>query len=380
GAQRLRMLRLCSLGVAAISVADIDAPDLSATGRDVLTIIELARERTSELPWPLHNARLTLTAFDPESSVDDIFRACEDALPLAPDEGREAYRTAIRPLIARERTSDAIELATRAAVRNAALDEELLTDAISVSAQAGSVEDAERLIEALEAAGMTREAVGMLRPEPDTPLDAPESQRAEIAYQIGSIATYFGREAFAEQAYRLALRHDPTHAWTNNDLGYMLVDTGADIDEGEALIARAYESIPDSPNVTDSLAWARYKLGWFEDRPDRPGAITLLRRAIALQVDGDRGNATLHDHLGDALYRVGQTEEASESWLNAETIALEQTRALRRDGASASVIERLENRLRSVRRKLRALQADETPPVAPLGEGVAAPDIPDDDG
>lgn len=380
GAQQRRMLRLCSLGVATISVADLDDPDLSATGRDVLTLIELTRERVPALPWPLHNARLTFTAFDPESDVEAIFRVCEDARPFAPDDGREAYRAAIRPLIARERTSDAIELATRAAVRSATLDEELLTDAVSVSAQAGSVEDTARLIDALEKAGMTRDAVRMLRPEPDTPLDAPESQRAEIAYQIGSIATYFGRDAFAEQAYRLALRHDPAHAWTNNDLGYMLVDTGSDIGEGETLIARAYEALPDSPNVTDSLAWARYKLGWFEDQPDRPGAITLLRRAIELQVDGDRGNATLHDHLGDALYRVGQIEEATESWLNAEAIALEQTRSLRRDGASASAIERLENRLRSVRRKLRALQADETPPVAPLGEGVSPPDAPDNDG
>ena len=121
--------------------------------------------------------------------------------------------------------------------------------------------------------------------------------------------------------------------------------------------------------MTDSLAWARYKLGQLQDSPDgEPGAITLLRRAIELQVENDRGNATLHDHLGDALWRSGQTDEATQAWLDAETIALEQTRLMRREQRAQGAVDRLETRLRSVRRKLRAAQTGEDPPIAPVVE------------
>ncbi len=372
-AQRARLTRLASDAVGAFGASVVSEDLLAKSGRPVLTIIELTYERVPNLPWALHNARIALSALAPESVPAEIQRVIEQAIESAPERAIDAYRVGVRTLLSGDRVSEAVELSTLGAVREGYLDEELFTDAISVAAQMGEIGDARALIERLDEHGLVEPAARMLRPEPDTPIDSPESQRAELAYQVASIAAFLGRDGLSEDAYRLALEHDPTHAWANNDLGYLLVDQGSDVRGGEALIARAYERLPDSPNVTDSLAWARYKLGQLRDMPGgEAGAITLLRRAIALQVEGDRGNATLHDHLGDALWRDGQSAEASEAWLDAETIALEQSRAMRRNqagqGSGQGTLERLDSRLRSIRRKLRAVQAGEAPPVAPIVE------------
>lgn len=372
-AQRARLLRLASISLATIGSTDFNDPALLRISGHVLGIVELAYERVGDLPWTLHNARIMLTAFQPGSSVEQVLRACEDSVRTAPARVVDAYRAAARPLLASDRPSDALSVTISGAIRDDVLADELFTDAISIAAQAGAVDDSRTLIERLDGAGLIGDAAGRLRPEPDTPLDTPAAQRAEVAYQIASIATYFDREGLAEEAYRLSLEYDPAHAWSNNDLGYMLVDRGSDIIEGERLISRAYERLPDSHNVTDSLAWARYKLGQFEDEPDRPGAISLLRRAIELQDAAGQVNATLHDHLGDALWRAGSTEQAIESWLNAESIALDQTRSLRRDGGQAA-LERVETRLRELRKKLRATQTGEDPPVAPIASEIGAQD------
>ncbi len=365
--QRARLVRIASVAVGVFGASITGDTALSEIGRPVLGIVELTIEGASPLPWSLHNARIALTALGDENDVETIRGVCEASIASSPEQASEAYRVAVRTLLSTQRVSDAVDLATSGAVREGDLDESLFSDAITIAAQTGGVGDARALIERLDGRDLTEAAAGVLRPEPDTPLDTAESQRAEIAYQIASIAAFLGRDEQSEDAYRLALEYDPGHAWSNNDLGYMIVDRGSDVRGGEALIARAYEALPQSPNVTDSLAWARYKLGWLRDTPEgEPGAITLLRRAIGLQVENDRGNATLHDHLGDALWRDGQSEAAGEAWLDAETIALEQARLMRREQGAREAQERLETRLRSVRRKLRAVQVGEEPPIAPI--------------
>ncbi len=372
-AQRARLVRIASVAVGVFGASATEEAPIAALGRPVLGILELTIELAGPLPWSLHNARIALTAMGPENDVGTIQRVCEASIAVSPERAADAYRVAAQTLLSAHRVSDAVELTTLGAVREGYLDEELFSDAITVAAQVGEAGDARAMIERLDERGLLEPGARLLRPEPDTPLDTIGSQRAELAYQIASIAAFLGRDELSESAYRLALEFDPTHAWSNNDLGYMIVDRGSDVPGGEALIARAYESLPQSPNVTDSLAWARYKLGRLQDTPEgEPGAITLLRRAIELQDENDRENATLHDHLGDALWRSGQTDEASEAWLDAETIALEQTRLIRREQGARGALDRLESRLRSVRRKLRAVQVGEAPPIAPIvGEAPA---------
>jgi tetratricopeptide (TPR) repeat protein len=90
-----------------------------------------------------------------------------------------------------------------------------------------------------------------------------------------------------------------------NDLGYTWADAGTRLDEAEKMIRYAVGERPTTGAYLDSLGWVLYKRGRFDE------AIVYLRRAILLM---EREDATLYDHLADALYRTKQVDEAKKNW------------------------------------------------------------------
>jgi Tfp pilus assembly protein PilF len=114
----------------------------------------------------------------------------------------------------------------------------------------------------------------------------------------------------AEADFRAAIELNPDEASLLNYLGYTLVDRGENLEEGLDLIQRAIALQPRSGYIIDSLGWAYYRLGDFED------AVINLERAVAL----DPGAADINDHLGDAYWRVGRHLEARFQWRRALTL------------------------------------------------------------
>lgn len=89
-----------------------------------------------------------------------------------------------------------------------------------------------------------------------------------------------------------------------NYLGYSWVDQGINLDEGMDMIRRAVELRPRSGFIVDSLGWAHYRLGQYED------AVRELERAVQLMPQ----DPTINDHLGDAYWKVGRKLEATFQW------------------------------------------------------------------
>jgi len=108
----------------------------------------------------------------------------------------------------------------------------------------------------------------------------------------------------AEPNFRKALELNPEQAQVLNYLGYSLVDMNLNLDEGLKMIQAAVDARPDDGYIVDSLGWAYYRLGRFDD------AVTELEKAIQLRA----GDATINDHLGDAYWRVGRKLEAVYQW------------------------------------------------------------------
>jgi tetratricopeptide (TPR) repeat protein len=84
-----------------------------------------------------------------------------------------------------------------------------------------------------------------------------------------------------------------------NGLGYTLVDRTDALEEGLALIRKAFGLKPDSAAIMDSLGWALHRLGRNEE------ALPHIRRAFELQRDAEVGA-----HLAAVLAALGQVEEA----------------------------------------------------------------------
>ncbi len=111
----------------------------------------------------------------------------------------------------------------------------------------------------------------------------------------------------AEADFRMALKLSPDQPDVLNYLGYSYLEKNQNLDEALSMIERAARARPDSGAISDSLAWAYYRLGRY------PEAEKEIERAIQLMpVD-----PVLNDHLGDIYWAVGRKLEADFQWRRA---------------------------------------------------------------
>jgi tetratricopeptide (TPR) repeat protein len=112
----------------------------------------------------------------------------------------------------------------------------------------------------------------------------------------------------AEADMKKALELFPEQPLVLNYLGYSWVDQGVHLEDGMDMIRRAVEQRPDDGYIVDSLGWAYFRTGNYEE------AVKNLERAVLLKPD----DPTINDHLGDAYWRVGRTLEAHFQWAQAK--------------------------------------------------------------
>lgn len=111
----------------------------------------------------------------------------------------------------------------------------------------------------------------------------------------------------AEKSFLKALELFPDQPNVLNYLGYSWVDMNINLDDGLNMIRKAVELRPQDGYIIDSLGWAYYRLGRYED------AVSELERAIEKKAE----DPTINDHLGDAYWRIGRRLEATFQWSHA---------------------------------------------------------------
>lgn len=116
--------------------------------------------------------------------------------------------------------------------------------------------------------------------------------------------------AMAEADFKTALELFPDEPHVLNYLGYSWIDQGVHLDEGMGMIKRSVEQRPDDGYIVDSLGWAHFRLGNYEE------AVKNLERAVELKpVD-----PTINDHLGDVYWKVDRMLEAKFQWSHARDL------------------------------------------------------------
>ena len=110
----------------------------------------------------------------------------------------------------------------------------------------------------------------------------------------------------SETDLRQIILMKPDDSRALNHLGYMLADQTNRHEEALELLERAIAISPSDPAILDSLAWAQYKLGLYDD------ALTNLRKAFA-----DFPDHEVASHLGEVLWAMGRREEAQQVWADA---------------------------------------------------------------
>lgn len=102
------------------------------------------------------------------------------------------------------------------------------------------------------------------------------------------------------------IRMLPEDSRALNHLGYMLADQTTRHEEALELIERAIAISPEDPAIIDSLGWALYKVGRYEE------ALVQMRRAFAAFPDDE-----VASHLGEVLWALERFDEAMRVWQDA---------------------------------------------------------------
>ncbi|MHA6685030.1 tetratricopeptide repeat protein [Mesorhizobium sp. A556] len=182
-------------------------------------------------------------------------------------------------------------------------------------------------------------------------LKTPVAANWNVFYQRGIAYERLKEWTKAEPNFRKALELNPNQPQVMNYLGYSWVDRGMNLNEGLEMIQKAVDLRPSDGYIVDSLGWAYFKLGRFDD------SVREMERAVSLKPE----DPVLNDHLGDAYWRVGRKLEATFQWAHARDMKPE-------PDILASVLEKLRNGLPPLPDKATAQEAP-----APKPEPTPAP-------
>lgn len=136
-------------------------------------------------------------------------------------------------------------------------------------------------------------------------------RQSYFALYLARSLTKAGDWKKAVKTLEKGLEYQSDNPFLLNFYGYSLLERGEDYDRGFAMIKKAHEIEPTSPDITDSLGWGYYLQG------DYKKALPLLERAAQLSED----DSEIKEHLGDAYWSTGRRIDARYTWRIAALIA-----------------------------------------------------------
>jgi tetratricopeptide (TPR) repeat protein len=131
-------------------------------------------------------------------------------------------------------------------------------------------------------------------------------------YQIlGSINEAKGNVPAAMDAYKKTLQLDPNDIVASNNLAYLMVENGQNVDVALTLAQTARRNAPDSPDTADTLAWVYYY------KHNYGAARDLLESTLQASPD----NALLQFHLGMVYSKLNDKADAQQHLKKAAALA-----------------------------------------------------------
>lgn len=135
-------------------------------------------------------------------------------------------------------------------------------------------------------------------------LSSKPEDKQYTAFVKGSIYERQKKYDVAEQEFKKILTSDPQNAMTLNYYGYMLADRGVRLDEALSYIKKAVELDPANGAYLDSLGWAYYKLGKYDQAEE----------SLSKALQHTPNDPTVQEHMGDVYQKTGRLKQAAAHW------------------------------------------------------------------
>lgn len=201
--------------------------------------------------------------------------------------------------------------------------------AVALAAKSRTVSLRLRRVEHLRFAERLESAQSECRALLKDKLPPEDERKARLA--LSKVCTAMGQAERAEEQLRQLLELDPADAIAHNELGYLLAESGQNLDEAERLLRRALEL--DRMRKSDSLEGRDYSassidgLGLVYLRRGRVAEAKSILEHAAKLPRGAR-DPSVWDHLGDACARLDQPDEAVAAWQRACDLSRSEKRSI----------------------------------------------------
>ncbi len=129
----------------------------------------------------------------------------------------------------------------------------------------------------------------------------------EARLVLSNIEVQSGTMPAAEEWLQQVLDEFPQDVSALNDLGYLWADQGKHLNRALRMTQYAVSQDPENDAYRDSLGWALYRLGRYEE------ALPHLQHAAAV----DSPDGVILDHLADIYWALHQKEDALANWKRA---------------------------------------------------------------
>lgn len=163
------------------------------------------------------------------------------------------------------------------------------------------------LAASLSEEGEYERAVEVLAPSIERLQNAPRADGWRFLIARADSLVNLDRFPEAEKDLKQALTLAPEEATVLNYLGYSWAERGINLEEAFELLEKAQKKEPRSGAIIDSLGWAHFKLGQYDE------AVVNLEKAVSLEPS----DPTITDHLGDVYWKIGRQNEARYEWRRA---------------------------------------------------------------
>jgi cellulose synthase operon protein C len=129
----------------------------------------------------------------------------------------------------------------------------------------------------------------------------------EISFYLLAGMLYESQHQYdqAKSMYQQALNIQPENPLASNNLAYVMLQQGGNVDVALAMAQTARRGMPDSPAAADTLGYAYFQKGVYQS------AIDMFQESLRLsQKNGSSDDATVHYHLALAYEKTKQTASA----------------------------------------------------------------------
>ncbi|MGB7332057.1 MAG: tetratricopeptide repeat protein, partial [Terriglobales bacterium] len=159
-------------------------------------------------------------------------------------------------------------------------------------------------VEARVKIGLVQSQRGATGEALQTYLDGSKVNPKEIAFYLLAGGIYESKQDWdhAKQQYQKVLEIQPDNPLASNNLAYVMLQQGGNVDVAFAMAQTARQKLPDNPDAADTLGWAFYHKHVYTS------AINLFKEAVKKEPD----SALFNYHLGLAYAKSGQAALAKQ--------------------------------------------------------------------